>query len=89
LECWENLAKLDMEESIRPDAAAAWLRAARLTGLRPLDVPKSTRQQMNSLLRRWDITDVRRRVLEDVVPIALSDQTALLGESLPPGLILD
>jgi len=88
-ECWENLAKLDIEESIRPDASAAWLRAARLTGLRPLDVPKSTRQQINTLLRRWDINEVRRRVLEDVVPIALSEQTALLGESLPPGLTLD
>lgn len=88
-ECWENLSKLDIEESVRPDAAAAWLRAARLTGLRPLDVPKSTRQQINTLLRRWEITDVRRRVLEDVVPIAMSDQTSLLGESLPPGLFLD
>jgi hypothetical protein len=88
-ECWENLAKLDIEESIRPDASTAWLRAARLTGLRPLDVPKSTRQQINTLLRRWEITDVRRRVLEEVVPIALSDQTSLLGESLPPGLFLD
>ena len=88
-ECWENLTELDIEESIRPDASAAWLRAARLTGLRALDVPKSTRQQINALLRRWDIPDVRRRVLEEVVPIALSDQTALLGESLPPGLFLD
>jgi hypothetical protein len=64
------------------------LRAARLTGLRPVDVSKSTRNQIDSLLRRWDINQVRRRVLHEVVPPAASDQTGLLGEAPPPGLTL-
>jgi hypothetical protein len=86
---WEKLKDLEIEESIRPEASTAWLRAARLTGLRPLDVPKGIRNQINAELRRWQITDVRRRVLEEVVPIVTSDQTGLLGESPPPGLSLD
>ena len=45
---WEKLDVLDVEESIQPEAAVAWLRAARLTGLRPLDVPKNCRNQNRS-----------------------------------------
>jgi hypothetical protein len=85
---WDELQSLEVGESVRPEAAAAWLRAARLTGLRPLDVPKSCRSQINALLRRWEVTDVRRRVLEEVVPIVQADQAGLLGESPPPGLSL-
>lgn len=85
---WEKLASIDVPESARSDASAAWLRAARLTGLRPLDLPRPCRQQINTLLRGWGLTDARRRVLEEVVPLAASDQTGLLGESLPPGLHL-
>ena len=87
-ESWEILRETDPGESLRPEAAAAWLRAARLTGLRPVDVPKSTRNLIDSLLRRWDINEVRRRVLHEVVPLAASDQTGLLGEAPPPGLTL-
>jgi hypothetical protein len=87
-ESWEALREIDPGESLRPEAAAAWLRAARLTGLRPVDVPKSTRNQIDSLLKRWDINEVRRRVLHDCVPLAASDQTGLLGEAPPPGLTL-
>ena len=87
-ESWEILRETDPGESLRPEAAGAWLRAARLTGLRPVDVPKSTRNQIDSLLRRWDINEVRRRVLHEVVPLAASDQTGLLGEAPPPGLTL-
>jgi hypothetical protein len=85
---WESLRTVEVGESIRPEAAAAWLRAARLTGLRPLDVPKSCRSQIAADLRSWGINDVRRRVLEEVVPIVPSDQAGLLGESPPPGLSL-
>jgi molecular chaperone DnaK (HSP70) len=87
-ESWEILRETDPGESLRAEVAVAWLRAARLTGLRPVDVSKSTRNQIDSLLRRWDINQVRRRVLHEVVPPAASDQTGLLGEAPPPGLTL-
>lgn len=87
-EAWEVLRDIDPGEALRPEAAAAWLRAARITGLRPVDVPKTTRNQIDALLKRWDVTEVRRRVLHECVPLAASDQTGLLGEAPPPGLTL-
>lgn len=87
-EAWHSLGETDPGDSLRPEAASAWLRAARLTGLRPVDVPKSTRNQIDALLRRWEISEVRRRVLHEIVPLAASDQTGLLGEAPPPGLSL-
>jgi hypothetical protein len=59
-----------------------------LTGLRAVDIPKSTRHQIDSALKKWEITEVRRRVLHETVPLAVSDQTSLLGEAPPPGLSL-
>lgn len=88
-EILDQLGGIDPGESIRPEAAAAWLRAARLTGLRAIDVPKPTRHHLDDLLRKWDITDVRRRVLHEVVPLASADRTGLLGEAPPPGLSLE
>lgn len=88
-ELWQQLAETDPGESLRPEAAACWLRASRLTSLRPVDVSKPVRHQIDSLLKHWDITEVRRRVLHEPIPLAPSDQTGLLGEAPPPGLTLD
>jgi len=88
-EIWTQLRDTDPGESLRPEAAACWLRAARLTGLRAVDVPKSTRHSIDAMLKHWDITEVRRRVLHETVPLAASDQTSLLGEAPPPGLSLE
>ena len=88
-EIWETLRDTDPGESLRPEAATAWLRAARLTGLRSFDVPKTTRNQIDALLRRWEINEVRRRVLQETVAMVASDQTGLLGEAPPPGLSLE
>ncbi|MEI8293353.1 MAG: Hsp70 family protein [bacterium] len=87
-EAWNALQDIDPGESIRSEASTAWLRAARLTGLRPVEVSKSTRHQIDALLRRWEINEVRRRVLHEAVPLATADQTGLLGETPPPGLSL-
>ncbi len=88
VEIWESLRNTEVAESIRPEAGAAWLRAARLTGLRPIDVPKSCRNQIQSELRQWGLNEVRRRVLDEVVSVVTADQTGLLGENPPPGLSL-
>ena len=88
-EIFDRLDTTDPGESIRPEAAAAWLRAARLTGLRSIDVPKDTRNRIDDLLRKWDIPDMRRRVLHEAVPLASADRTGLMGEAPPPGLSLD
>jgi hypothetical protein len=54
-----------------------------------VDVPKSTQHQIDSMLKHWDITEVRRRVLHETVALGASDQTSLLGEAPPPGLSLE
>jgi molecular chaperone DnaK (HSP70) len=89
VEIWEALGNAEVSEAIRPEAAAAWLRAARLTGLRPIDVPKSCRNEIGARLLDWGINRVRCHVLYEVVAVATADQTGLLGESPPPGLSLD
>lgn len=88
VESWDTLRDVAISESLRPEAATAWLRAARMTGLRPLDVPRSCRHDIATQLRAWGLTDARRRVLEEIVPLVTADQTSLLGESPPPGLSL-
>lgn len=89
VEVWAELGNIGVNEAIRPEAAVAWLRAARLTGLRPIDVPKSCRNEIESQLHDWGINRVRCHVLHEVVAVAAADQTGLLGESPPPGLSLD
>ncbi len=86
---WALLRDVPLAESSRPEASSAWLRAARLTGLRPLDVPKNTRHQISDLLKKWGTNNVRLQVLHDVIPLTSSDQASLLGESPPPGLSLE
>jgi hypothetical protein len=88
-EIWQQLTDTDPGESLRPEAAACWLRAARLTGLRPVDVSKPIRHQIDSALKRWDTTEVRRRVLHEAIPLATSEQSGMLGESPPPGLTFE
>jgi len=75
-ELWQQLADTDPGESLRP-------------GLRPVDVSKPIRHQIDSALKRWDITEVRRHVLHEAIPLATADQTGMLGESPPPGLTLE
>jgi len=88
VEAWEDLRALVPSDSVRPDAIQTWLRAARRTGLRALDVPSSCRSQIDDHLRRWDVNEMRRRPLHEVIPVAGTDLTSLLGEGLPPGLSL-
>jgi molecular chaperone DnaK (HSP70) len=88
-EIWERLERTDPGESLRPEAATAWLRAARLTGLRPVDVDSDIRSAIDARLRKWDIPDPKRRVLHEIVPLAPADQTGLLGDAPPPGLTTD
>lgn len=86
--CWEQLKDTPVPEPVRPDAALAWLRAGRRTGLRSLDAPSSCRHAIDSLLRAWDVPAPRRHPLHEVIPVVAAEQAALIGESLPGGLSL-
>lgn len=86
---WEKLREITPADSVRPDTIQTWLRAARKTGVRTLDVSSSCRNQIDDRLRKWGVPEAKRRLLHEVMPIATSDVTTLLGEGLPPGLSLD
>jgi len=86
---WDQLKAVEVPEPARLDATQAWLRAARRTGLRPLDVGSGCRNGIDSLLRRWGVPDTRRNPLHEVVPVVVAEQASLVGESLPAGLSLE
>ncbi|HRE81009.1 MAG TPA: Hsp70 family protein [Opitutaceae bacterium] len=86
---WEKLREVTPPDSVRPDTIQTWLRAARKTGVRTLDVSSSCRNQIDDRLRKWGVPEAKRRSLHEVIPVAASDLTTLLGEGLPPGLSLD
>jgi hypothetical protein len=83
---WQDLGGLRIADGTRKEAAACWLRAARRTGLREVDASSEVRKGMDRLLRSWNVDEVRRHVLHDIVPLAEADQSRLLGETPPPGL---
>ncbi|MCD8481292.1 MAG: Hsp70 family protein [Verrucomicrobia bacterium] len=84
--CWSILGDLIPPDTVRTEATHLWLKATRLTGLRPLDVSKSLRKSVEKLLKRWQVPPQRLRVLHEIIPLAPQEQNALLGDSPPPGL---
>lgn len=72
-----------------PELTTLFLRAARLTGERHLDVARSVRRAIAAKLTKAGIASVRLTCLEEVIPFAKADRRALFGESLPPGITLD
>jgi molecular chaperone DnaK (HSP70) len=86
-ECWDVLP--EAPEAARTEATAAWLRAARLTGVRALDLDGGLRKRIDATLRRWDVPESKRRVLTEHIPLVDSDRAGMLGESPPPGIMLN
>lgn len=88
-QAWESLKKLHPPSDCQNDAAHAWLRAARLTGIRHAEVSSPTREAINRILQSWGIPETKRRVLFEKLPVPSSDAASWLGETLPQGLLLD
>jgi len=87
-ESWAALRGLELEPAVQREAGAAWLRAARLTDLRPIDVDSACRRQIDAKLRKWSFSEARRLPLKEPLPFGEADAVGLLGESPPPGLRL-
>jgi hypothetical protein len=66
-----------------------FLRAARVVDDRNLDVPKSLRNQIARRLEAVGIAPIRTATIRAFTPVGRVDRTALYGEALPPGLVLD
>lgn len=65
-----------------------FLRAARLTGDRQLDVSGSLRRHIQSKLEKAGIAPTKLQPLRQVIPLSDSDRVQSFGEALPAGLSL-
>jgi hypothetical protein len=81
-----SLEHLDWSKS--PELAELFLRAARVTANRSLDLPRALRRQIASQLEVAGVAPLKIARIEGYVPIDRSERVSLFGESLPPGLIL-
>lgn len=70
------------------DLQTLFLRAARVTGNRSLDLPKALRVKIAGKLEKSGVAPLRTARVRDFLPVERAEQAALFGEPLPPGLIL-
>jgi len=61
---------------------------ARLTGDRKRDLDPAVRHAVIAWLKKAAVAEKLIRPLEEVVPVSEEEETAVFGESLPPGIIL-
>jgi len=71
-----------------PELAELFLRAARVTDNRSLDLPKPLRKEIVRKLEDAGVPAFKVARVEQFVPIERAEQAGLYGESLPPGLLL-
>ncbi|MGP6159122.1 MAG: Hsp70 family protein, partial [Vulcanimicrobiaceae bacterium] len=85
---YDAFSKFDWAEPKLVELQTAFLRAARVVNNRTLEVSKSLRERIASKLERSGVPPARTAPLRGYMPMERSDRAGLLGESLPPGLIL-
>jgi hypothetical protein len=71
-----------------PGLAELFLRAARVIDNRHLDVPRPLRREIVRKLEKAGVLAHKTVRVEQFIPMDRSEQAALFGESLPPGLML-
>ncbi|MFZ9888877.1 MAG: molecular chaperone DnaK, partial [Myxococcota bacterium] len=82
----EEILRLDWQESEGAALAAAQL--ARMTGDRGRDVEETVRAQVARRLTNLGSPEAWVRMVTEVVPEETADSAAILGDSLPVGLLL-
>lgn len=87
-EVFAALRDLDWSADSASEVQGLFLRAARLTGDRHLDLPKPLGREIASKLTSTGISPVKLAPLREVVAIAATDRSRIFGESLPPGISL-
>jgi molecular chaperone DnaK (HSP70) len=85
-QAYQALKHQDFQASA--ELADLFLRAARVTDNRNLDLPKPLRKEIARKLDKAGLPPHKVMRVEDFVPLESSDRSSLFGESLPPGLIL-
>ncbi|NQX02667.1 hypothetical protein HQ447_18565, partial [bacterium] len=85
-QCFETLRDLDWKKT--PELGALFLRAARVTDNRSLDLPRPLRKEIARLLENAGVPVFKIYRVEEFVAIDRSERVSLYGEALPPGLLL-
>jgi molecular chaperone DnaK (HSP70) len=85
---YEAFARLDWADPELVELQTLFLRAARVTGSRALDVHASVRGRIAGKLEKLGMASARTARLKAMMPITPAERLGLVGEALPPGLIL-
>jgi hypothetical protein len=67
---------------------AALIQMARKTGDRMRDIAPALTDRIIAQLASYDKSAFQIRLLQEVVPLAQNEESAIFGESLPTGLVL-
>ncbi|MDZ3836659.1 MAG: Hsp70 family protein [Rhodospirillales bacterium] len=87
-QAYEAFAKLDWADPELVELQTLFLRAARVTGSRALDVRATVRNRIAGKLEKLGMAAARTARLKALMPITPAERLGLVGEALPPGLIL-
>ncbi len=84
-QAFEEFSDLDWKS---PELQELFLRAARVTDNRDLDVPKPLRKEIARKLESASVPPHKVTRVEEFIPMDNAEQASLYGESLPPGLVM-
>jgi molecular chaperone DnaK (HSP70) len=87
-ETFDRLEKLDWRKTALSKLNEAFSRAARVSGMRELDLPETSRAAVIAKLEKSGASPEQIRVVNEFVPVEMEDRARLFGESFPAGLIL-
>ena len=85
---FDALQKLDWRREDLAGIVPLFLRAARRVESNSVDLPKKLRNEILAKLRKSKVPATKLTPLEKFVEVEKSDQVNLMGESLPPGIVL-
>ena len=85
---FQLIRKLNWKDAGLASIIPLFLRASRRVDNPSLDLPKKLRNDILTQLRRADVPPPRLQPIKEFVPIRQDDQVSLMGDPLPPGLIL-
>ncbi len=88
-QAYDRLRGFDWEEDRLREVCPLFLRAARVVDNPYLDVAKPVRKKIAAQLEKAGMAPMKVVPVRDYAPLEKADRAGLLGEALPPGIVLD
>ncbi len=86
---FERLRKLDWREPAYAELGPLFLRAARVTDDRAIDLPNRIRVKIAEKLEKSGLSSTRIAPILEYRPLGRADRVSYFGESLPMGLMIE